>query len=465
MQEISRRAFLAAAAPPFLRGAARPTNVVLFMTDDHGAWALSAYGCPEMHTPNLGRLAAGGARFTRAFAATPVCSPSRMTFFTGRLPSIHGVQDWLRPVDSFGPRSRRWLEGHPTFSEILARHGYRLGMSGKWHMGDDENAQAGFTWWNTVPGGGGPYRDPEFVKNGRRAVVPGYKTDIIGDAALEFLDLARDVPFFLYVPFYAPHTPYDYQPERYREPYRDCAFTCFPDPPPHPWANRNLLKHLGNRASKLAYSALITGVDYNVGRILRRLEELGLRENTLVIFTADQGWSAGHHGFWGKGNGTWPLNMYEESIRVPLIFNHPGRIPAGIELSPMVSHYDFFPTLLDYLRIEAPADPKRPGRSYADFLRGRSPRWRDRLYFEYCYVRAVRTENLKYVERTREWPSELYDLETDPGESQNRISDPRYRRQLAALRADLARFFQQVGAPPLEAWRETTQQQLSNFGQ
>ncbi len=149
---------------------------------------------------------------------------------------------------------------------------------------------------------------------------------------------------------------------------------------------------------------------------------------------------------------------------MPLIFNQPGRIPAGSELSPMVSHYDFFPTLLDYLGIEAPPDPKRVGRSYADFLRGRSPRWRDRLSFEYCYVRAVRTDKLKYVERTREWPSELYDLASDPGETQNRISDPRYRRQLAALRAELAKFFARAGAPRLEAWRETTRPQLSTFG-
>lgn len=465
MTSFTRRAWFGAAAAGCVRAAARPVNVVWFMTDDHGAWALGAYGCPEIRTPNIDRLAAGGARFTRAFACTPVCSPSRMTYLTGRLPSHHGVQDWLRPADSFGPKTRRWLDGHPTFTEILARNGYRLGMSGKWHMGDDENAQAGFTFWNTVPGGGGPYRDPEFVKNGRRAVVRGYKTDIVADGALEFLDEAKRDPFFLYVPFYAPHTPYDYQPERYREPYRDSEFRCFPEAPPHPWANRGLLQHMGNRASKLAYCALITGVDENVGRILRRLEELGLRENTLVIFTADQGWCAGHHGFWGKGNGTWPFNMYEESLRVPLIFHHPGRIPAGITPAPMVSSYDFFPTILDYLGVEAPPDPKRVGRSYAAFLAGRRPPWQNRLYFEYAHARAVRTENLKYVERTAEWPSELYDLEADPGETRNVIGEPAYRRTLEALRADLAGFFRGAGAPPLAEWRSTTRQELTIYGQ
>ena len=151
--KISRREIIATA--PFLhlaaKGAARRPNVVMVMTDDHGAWTLGSYGCGQMQTPNLDKLAATGARFTRAFACTPVCSPSRLTYMTGRIPSIHGVKDWLRPADSFGDRSRRWLDGHPTYSETLAKNGYTLGMSGKWHMGGDDQAQAGFTYWCTVP--------------------------------------------------------------------------------------------------------------------------------------------------------------------------------------------------------------------------------------------------------------------------------------------------------------------------
>lgn len=149
---ITRRTFLAGAAV-----AIRPakTNVVMFMTDDHGAWAMGAYGCKDIHTPNLDRLAAGGARFTQAFACTPVCSPSRMTYMTGKLPSQHGVQDYLIPRDTFGSESRFWLDGHSTYPEILARNGYTLGMCGKWHMGHDDQAQRGFSFWHTVPGGGG----------------------------------------------------------------------------------------------------------------------------------------------------------------------------------------------------------------------------------------------------------------------------------------------------------------------
>ncbi|MEK7404599.1 MAG: sulfatase-like hydrolase/transferase [Acidobacteriota bacterium] len=463
---LTRRDLLAAA--PFVhtpgRAATPRPNVVMFMTDDHGAWATGAYGCKEIHTPNIDRLAAAGARFTRAFAATPVCSPSRVTYLTGAIPSRHGVQDWLRPVDSFGPKSHRWYQGLTAYSEILAQNGYTLGMCGKWHMGEDDTAQAGFTYWASVPGGGGTYKNPEFVKNGRRTRVSPFKTDGVTDCALEFLDQQKkDRPFYLLAPYYAPHTPYDFQPEEYRKWYNNAAFSCFPTTPMHPWQNKGLAVHHGNRASMHAYCALITGVDYNVGRILKRLEELGVRENTLVVFTADQGWNAGHHGVWGKGNGTVPLNMYEESIRVPMIWSHPGKIKAGLTPSAMVSAYDYFPTILDYLGLTAPPDARRVGRSYAAFLRGQNPRWENRLYFEYCYVRAIRTENLKYVERIAEWPSELYDLEADPGETRNVIDDPAQRKNLDTLRADMHRFFERAGAPPLEEWRSTTTQEITPY--
>jgi len=435
----------------------------MFMTDDHGAWTLGCYGCPDMHTPNVDALANGGARFTRAFACTPVCSPSRMSYMTGKIPSQHGVQDWLIPEDSFGPKSRRWLEGHTTYAQVLAKNGYTTGMAGKWHMGHDDEAQEGFTYWCSVPGGGGTYKDPEFVKNGQRIKTHGYKTDYVGDSAIEFLDRSHQDPFYLLVPFYAPHTPYDYQPEEYRKPYNDSTFPCFPRVLMHPWQNADLARFHNNRDAMHAYSALITGMDANVGRIVRRLDELKVRDNTLIVFTADQGWCAGQHGVWGKGNGTWPFNMYEESLRVPLIWNHRGRIREGLTLNPLVSSYDYFPTILEYLGVSVPNDPARLGRSYAPFLAGKSPRWRNRLFHEYEYVRGVRSETLKYIERTKEFPSELYDLEADPGETNNRINDPAYRQQLAALRKDLHDFYQKAGAPNIEEWQSTTKQKLSTY--
>jgi choline-sulfatase len=176
-------------------------------------------------------------------------------------------------------------------------------------------------------------------------------------------------------------------------------------------------------------------------------------------FTADQGWNAGHHGVWGKGDGTIPYNLYEESLRVPLIWNHPGRIAAGQVADPLVS-YDYFPTILEYLRLSAAPDPRRVGRSYAEFLSGRSPRWRDRLYFEYGYVRGLRTRNLKYIERAEGWPTELFDLEADPGETRDVAAAAAYQQQREVFHRELTRFFEKQGAPPIEEWKSTTKQKL-----
>jgi arylsulfatase A-like enzyme len=153
--------------------------------------------------------------------------------------------------------------------------------------------------------------------------------------------------------------------------------------------------------------------------------------------------------------------MYEESIRVPMIWNQPAKLkPATVDA--MISSYDLFPTILDYLGVAAPPkDPKRVGVSYAGFLNGaRPPQWRDRLYFEYSYVRAVRTRTLKYIERVTEFPSALYDLEADPGETRNVISDPAYADRLRTLQSGLQRFFKDIGAPPLADWKSTTKQNL-----
>lgn len=463
--DASRRRFLAAlAAAPAAFAAqsppARKTNVVFFMTDDHGAWSIGAYGCKDIRTPNLDRLAERGTLFTRAFACTPVCSPSRATFYTGKLPSHHGVQDFLVAEDSYGPDSVPFLEGHISFADVLKANGYTCGMVGKWHLGHDTEAQAGFDYWCAAPRGSGPYKDVEFFDNGVSVKNTGFKTDFIGANAVKFIERHHDRPFCLTVPFFAPHDPFNYQPEEYRRPYHDMEFSSFPQPAPHPQRRGVHVKHWDNRQANIGYAALVAALDANVGRVVAKLEELGVADNTVIIFTADHGYNCGHHGFWGKGNGTIPFNMYEESIQVPLMWSHPGRIPAGKRVAPMVSSYDFFPTLLDYLGIEAEPDRQRLGRSYAAFLRGENPAWPTELYFEFGYVRSIRTENLKLVERADGWPSELFDLEDDPDERINRIGFGPYREQAARLRSRLNRFFEENGAPPLDDWRSSVKQKL-----
>jgi arylsulfatase A-like enzyme len=461
---LTRRSFLSAAAAPAIVRRRRP-NVVVFMTDDHGPWATSVTGCAEIRTPNVERLAKTGTLFTRAYAATPVCSPSRMTCITGLLPSHHGVQDWLQPADAFGPKSRRWLEGKSPYSDHLRAAGYTLGMTGKWHMGLDDTAQAGFSYWATVPGGGGTFRNASFVRNGETIKTEGFKEDRIGDFALEFLGQQKNRrdPFFLLMPFYAPHTPYDFQPEAARRPYENARFNCYPLNPVHPNQNPGLARHHGNRESMLSYSALITAMDLNVGRVLETLDKMGAREDTTVVFTADQGWNAGHHGVWGKGNGTWPFNLYEEAVGVPMVWSHPGRIPQGERIGPLISHYDLYPTLLDWTGVKAPADSRRPGQSYVPFLRGEEPAWRDAIFFEYSYVRGVRAGRWKLTLRAGGFPGELYDLLYDPEERKNLFADAAHAEIRARLEKQIEEFFRAHGAPPLERWRETTKQDLPKY--
>lgn len=446
------------------------TNVIFVLTDDQGHWALNANGdddCTSLVTPNLARLAREGMRFSNAVVCSPVCSASRATWLTGRIPSQTGVQDWLPPVDSYGDRAKSYIEGQPTLSQALADQGYAVGLCGKWHLGEDARPQVGFSYWSTVPGGGGTYRDPMFAKNGQMQHRSGFKTDLVGDDALEFIDQNRDRPFFLFLSFFAPHTPFRYQPDKYRAPYRDSPFDCFPDVAVHPFHMRQMngrvsgqLRDFSNHHSKLSYAALVTGLDHNLGRVLNKLDELELREDTLIVFASDHGYHTGHKGIWGKGNGTVPFNLYERSVRIPLIWSHPGQIPAGSTNPALVSSYDFLPTLFDYLQLAPPIDPKRVGRSYTGLLKEEQAASDEAVFFEYEYVRGIRTQRWKYVERTAEWPSELFDLQRDPDEDLNLINDPEHAETLAQLKRRLHGFFEAAGAPPAEEWKSTTNQEL-----
>jgi arylsulfatase A-like enzyme len=156
--------------------------------------------------------------------------------------------------------------------------------------------------------------------------------------------------------------------------------------------------------------------------------------------------------------------MYEESIRVPMIWSHPAGIKPGQTITSMVSSYDFFPTMVDYTGLTAAPDKRRVGRSYAGFLRGQKPKWEDKLFFEYSYVRGVRTTTRKLVIRAEGFPSEFYDLEKDPGETKNRIDDPAYAKEIKALRVEIEGWFQKNGAPPIEEWTKTTKQNLTKYG-
>ncbi len=425
------RAVVAVAAPA--------TNVIFILTDDQGVWSLGCYGNREARTPEVDRLAAEGVRFTRAFAATPVCSPSRATFFTGRIASQHGIHDWIKN-ENMGERARACIPDETFLSSVLAKHGYTCGLVGKWHLGDSMTPQAGFSYWFALPQGSSPYQDADMIWRGKVIKTSGYITDRITDKAIEFLDLNKTRPFFLAITYNAPHSPYNGHPDELVDLFRDCPFKSVPDLPPHPWA----VGQVGDlRTHKILsqYYAACTGISRGVGRVMDRLDELGLAQNTLVVYTSDQGFCCGHHGLWGKGNASNPRNMYDTSMQIPLIFRQPGRLPKGATTDALVCAYDFVPTILDHLGLPPSPGRNLPGRSFVPALQGRTAEGFDAIFGEYGRARAIRTATHKYVHRADGGPDELYDLQTDPDEMTNLIEKPGQRQLVLNLRKRLFEWF------------------------
>jgi choline-sulfatase len=450
----------------------RRPNIVFVLADDQGCWALGSAGNDEIHTPNLDRIAATGIRFENFFCASPVCSPARASILTGRIPSQHGVHDWIRrgnmkalnPEDGWDDdRAIEYLKGQWGYTDTLARHGYVCGISGKWHLGDSLSPQKGFSYWHVFPWGGGNYYNAYIIREGAVERDPRYLTDVITAGGLEFLDAQADSesPFYLSVHYTAPHSPWEkgQHPEDLVEIYADCEFkTCPEVPGGHPWQINSAPRGRGEKRHEFlsGYFAAVTGLDRGVGQILDRLEEMGERENTLVIFSSDNGMNMGHHGIWGKGNGTFPLNMYDTSVKVPTLISRPGHVPQGTVNDHLLSHYDIMPTLLDYLGFENPDADKLPGRSFAPLLRGESAAERENVvvFDEYGPVRMVRNREWKYVHRYPYGPHELYDLVNDPNEEQNLVDVPSQQSRIADMEAQLEAWFVRYVESNLDGTKE-----------
>ena len=468
--------------------ATRP-NIVVILSDDQGYWTLGCGGNPEIQTPNLDRLAARGTRLTNFFCTSPVCSPARASLLTGRIPSQHGIHDWLRagnaPTEKeSGARPIEYLRGQIGYTDILAENAYDCGLSGKWHLGDSLTPQKGFSFWEVHAAGAGPYYAAPMVRNGEIYTADGYVTDVITDNALRFLDarhearraVGSDAAFYLSVHYTAPHSPWErhhHPPELFDAYHGDCSFESFPEEPPHPWQT-SVFCPQGDREKRRellsGYCAALTAMDRNIGRILDRLEEMGAAEDTLIFFSSDNGMNMGHHGIYGKGNGTFPLNMFDTSVKVPAILSYPGRIPEGETCDALLSQYDFLPTLLDFAGLPNPAAGELPGRSFAALLtsaassdrgggsapRRASPADRDFVvvYDEYGPVRMVRTRDWKYIHRYPYGPHELYDLTADPDEKRNLYKDPGERARVDELREMLEAWFTEYAEPERDGVRQ-----------
>jgi arylsulfatase A-like enzyme len=435
----------------------RRPNVLFILSDDQGPWAMRCAGNPEIITPGLDRIAARGIRFTDFFCTSPVCSPARASLMTGEIPSRHGVHDWIRAGNTGGGRID-FLAGRPMLTDHVAAAGWRCALVGKWHLGASDRPREGYVRWFAHPSGMSPYYDVPMLDERVPVTVTRYLTDEITDRALAFLEdeSPRDEPFWLSLNYTAPHYPWiDSHPREYTDLYADCPFDSCPQEPPHAWsAHGNPATDEGHRRpreSLIGYYAATTAMDAGIGRVLDRLDATGLTASTLVIFMSDNGMNCGHHGIWGKGNGTRPQNMYDTSVKVPCLVAQPGRVAPGV-CDELLSGYDLFPTLLDYLGLDDPRAALRPGRSFRPLLEGSAqPERREVVvYDEYGPVRMVRTREWKYVHRHPDGPHELYELANDPGERDNRVNDPACFATRAELRSRLAAWFARHVDPALD---------------
>lgn len=436
-----------------------PTNVVFILTDNQGAWTLGCYGNPDIRTPNIDKLAANGLRFTRALSSNPVCSPTRATFLTGLIPSQHGVHSFLDPKFMMGPQAYNTLKEFTSIGEVLRDAGYACGLSGKWHLGDNLNPSEGFTSWITKPDGSTrEFYDQQIIENGKVRVEAGYTTDLWTRKGIEFIEQNKARPFFLFLAYNGPYSLGNLMlnPARNRHAaaYKGHHFTSFPVDAMHPWQHHN--KQFHNKQVAMEREAAETsGVDDGVGEIMATLDRLGLTENTLVIYTADQGWMGGQNGIWGMGDHTRPIGAHELMMQIPFIFHQPGRITAGRTSDILVSNYDFMPSVLGYLGLgdKMPQKPKSPGRDFSPVLRGEPVEWYNAVFYEMETCRAIRTDAWKLVMRHPDGPHELYDMKTDAQERFNLFGQSGTEPQRAALQQKLDAFFNRHADPQYDIWK------------
>ena len=430
-------------------------NILYIMADDHASHAISAYGSKINRTPNIDRIATAGLRFTNCFVTNSICTPSRACILTGKYSHINGV-----------PVFNRFDGRQPTLAKYLQAAGYHTGMIGKWHLGSDPT---GFDYWNILPGQG-VYRDPVLIDRGQQKKHEGYVTDIITDLSLAFLkDRPKDKPFFLMCHHKAPHRPWQPdaqhakkwenvqvpEPETFNDDYatrsdaareatmridRDLNRTDLKRDPP-PGLSAEKLKKWKYQRYMHDYLACVESIDDNVGRLLDYLDTNGLAENTIVIYTSDQGFFLGDHNWFDK------RFMYEESLRMPFVVRWPARIKPGTVNADMVLNVDFAPTLLDAAGLKVPGDIQ--GRSFLPLLRGEKPSdWRTSMYYRYYHYPqdhrvqphyGVRTARYKliYFNKIDQW--ELFDLDKDPCELKNVYADPNYAETVKTLKAEMYR--------------------------
>lgn len=444
----------------------RAPNIVYILCDDHRWDYMSNMGHPFLETPHMDAMAKNGIQFTHAFVSNSLCSPSRASILTGLYPHNHGVGDNYNPVD---PTLR-------FFPEILQDRGYETAFFGKWHMGDEDDPQRGFDHWVAFRGQGTYYPDghgttrvvPQTAYDGfningeKRVEQKGYITDELTDYALEWLDerSQSDKPFFAYISHKAVHSDFVGR-DGERGKYRDAKWTppvTFADTP----ANRKgkprwLIDQRNSRhgadfgynlndfdveAYSKRYCEALTAVDDNVGRLMDYLKKKGIYEDTIVIYTGDNGFQFGEHGLIDK------RVAYEDSIRVPMLIQYPRKIPAGSRVDRLISNIDLAPTLVE---VAGGTMEGIDGQSFWKLALGQDVGqdvdWRSSLLYEYYWewnypqtptIFALRGERYKFIRYHGIWDTdELYDLKEDPHEQHNLVRSPEHQEIVLQLKQEM----------------------------
>ena len=460
-------------------------NIIFILTDDQGAWAMGCAGNKDIQTPNLDSLAQEGIRFDNFHCASPVCSPARASIVTGQIPSCHGVQDWISggnldawkypwmsEMEDFNMEDHAidYLAGRKTYMEVLAENGYNCALSGKWHLGDNATRKKGFSKWYTIGRGGCHYYAPDICDEGEMSIGDQYVTELITQRALDDIrELSKEpAPFYLSVHYTAPHSPWNREehPQKYLELYKDCTFTATPDLPLHPMQINTC--PVGDTPEKrkenlTGYYAAISAADEGIGKIKELLEQEGILDNTVIIFTADNGMNMGHHGIWGKGNGTYPPNMYESAIKVPFIIRLPESNMRGSVCRMAASQYDIFPTILELADCPPETEPLQPGQSLVSYFRcPLAPIDRDVVIFdEYGKTRMIKKDGFKYIHHYDADFNELYHLTEDPDEVENLWGRAEYESQISIMKQEMEEWFARYSIPAYDG----TQHNVTGRGQ
>lgn len=444
---LTRRRFLAASSLAMAQPSGTPLNFVLILVDDFGATDLSCYGSRFYRTPHIDKLASEGMRFTQAYSACTVCSPSRAAILTGKYPARLHITDWIAghnyPWAKLKPPA--WTQHLPleerTLAEALKPLGYATASIGKWHLTPPDGNPAflpdkqGFdvnkagTFRGQPPSYFSPYRI-ETLEDGPAGE---YLTDREQAEASRFIRQHRDKPFFLYLPHHTVHTPLQAPPSLI-EKYKAVADEKAPQHNP-------------------TYAAMIESLDDNIGKLMQTLEETGVADHTVVILTGDNGgFLPSTHTNLGMRAGKG--SAYEGGVRVPLLIRWPGVIRGGSVSNVPVIGCDFYPTLLEMAGAKPAAGQIVDGQSLVPLLRGRSGLKRDALFWHYPHYHpggakpysAIRQGHWKLIVFQEDDKVELYNLRSDPEEKRDLAASTPAKAN--ALRSRLNAWLKETGAQP-----------------